>query len=420
MDYLQDIYTKWQSVDQDPKIEKLKELLKQLKNRKIILFTEFIDTADYLRENLKELYGDRAFVYSSRSGRRDREKIERNFNPNHLKREDTIDLLITTDALVEGINLHASNTVINYDIPWNPTKVLQRVGRVNRIGTKHDEIFIYNFFPASQIEENIGLEASALSKLQAFHHALGEDAKYLDPEVEEIDTHRLFSVINSTRFLEEEEEEETELKYLKLLRDIRDNNPKLYEKIKRLPKKARTARKGDKQALVTLFRRGKLLKVFISDSEETKELDFFEAVKLIECDSSEKKLNLDEEFYKLLRRNKEAFMKAFVEDTVRKKRSSKSQTYKFIAHLKALLNHPEISLGDREFLKLIMSKAQEGAFPEKTLLRKLNSQLVASRNSVHRKIELLRSGIPEEYLSTGTREVWDEEIEVILSVYLKL
>ena len=418
---LKKLYSQWQEVDQDPKLERLIELLEELKDRKVILFTEFIDTVEYLKENLKDLYGERLFVYSSRSGKRDREKIERNFNPNHPRREDKIDLLITTDALAEGINLHASNTVINYDIPWNPTKVLQRVGRVNRVGTKHESIYIYTFFPASQIEENIGLEASALSKLQAFHHALGEDAKYLDPEVEEIDTHRLFSVINSARFLSEDEEgeEETELKYLKLLRYIRDNDPELFNKIKRLPKKAKTGKLSDKKALITLFRKGALKKVFISDSEETREIDFFDAVKLIESEPDEKRLPPGEDFYDLLSRNKAGFMRVFIEDQVKKKRNPKSQTYKFITYLKALLNHQDLSNEEREFIKILLEKAHEGALPERTLLKRLNSELEKSGNSIRRKVELLRSEVPQEYLIPDSQNINEEEMEVILSVYLK-
>ena len=420
LEYLRELYSKWQEVDQDPKLGKLRELLLKLKGRKVILFTEFIDTAEYLKENLKDLYGDRLLVYSSKSGKRDREKIEKNFNPNHPRKEDTIDLLITTDALAEGINLHASNTVINYDIPWNPTKVLQRVGRVNRVGTKHESIYIYNFFPASQIEQNIGLEASALSKLQAFHHALGEDAKYLDPEVEEIDTHRLFSVINSARFLgEDEEEEETELKYLKLLRDIRDNKPELFNKIKRLPKKAKTGKSSDRKALITLFKKGSLKKVFVSDSEKTEEIDFFKAVKLIECHPNEKRLSPGEDFYDLLKRNKEEFMRVFIEDKVRRKRNPRSQAYQFITHLKALLNHPDIDDEDREFIKTILEKTQEGVFPEKTLLKKLNNKLSSFGNNIRKKVELLRSEIPQEYLVASSQTNTEEEMEVILSVYLK-
>ena len=84
------------------------------------------------------------------SNRDARDKIEENYDPNYIgEQSDEIQYLITTDVLAEGINLHRSNIIINYDLPWNPTRVLQRVGRVNRVGTKHKNIFVYNLLPNS-------------------------------------------------------------------------------------------------------------------------------------------------------------------------------------------------------------------------------------------------------------------------------
>ena len=110
--------------------------------------------------------------------------IHQNYDPKHSEKSDDVRILITTDVLAEGINLHRSNIIINYDLPWNPTRVLQRVGRVNRVGTKFDKIFIYNFFPTSTADSELGLEDSIKAKIQAFHETLGEDAKYLTEEEE--------------------------------------------------------------------------------------------------------------------------------------------------------------------------------------------------------------------------------------------
>ena len=114
------------------------------------------------------------------SNRDARDKIEANYDPNHTgEQSDEIQYLVTTDVLAEGINLHRSNIVINYDLPWNPTRVLQRVGRVNRVGTKHDKIFVYNFFPTEASKKHLKLEEIIIAKIQAFHNTLGEDAAYL-------------------------------------------------------------------------------------------------------------------------------------------------------------------------------------------------------------------------------------------------
>ena len=76
------------------------------------------------------------------------------FDPNSKIQEDKLKILIATDILSEGVNLHRANVTINYDIPWNSVKILQRVGRVNRIGSQND-IYIYNFFPTEKAEEEI-------------------------------------------------------------------------------------------------------------------------------------------------------------------------------------------------------------------------------------------------------------------------
>ncbi|MEO2068656.1 MAG: C-terminal helicase domain-containing protein, partial [Desulfurobacteriaceae bacterium] len=198
------------------------------KARKILIFTEYSETAEYLGRKLKETFGECVLVYSSKSKSSVRKEIIENFDPNAKVQKDDIKILITTDVLAEGINLHRSNVIVNYDIPWNPTRVLQRVGRINRVGTSFKEIYIYNFFPVGVAEKELGLEAAAIAKLQAFHQALGEDAKYLTEE-EEVNAHGLFKKMNR---LKEDEEEDSLLKYVKLLREIKEKEPELFEKIK--------------------------------------------------------------------------------------------------------------------------------------------------------------------------------------------
>ena len=141
--------------------------------------------------------------------------------------------------------------MINYDIPWNPTKLMQRVGRVNRVGSDFDEIYIYNFFPASKINDEIGLEEAAESKINAFIEMLGNDAKLLTDE--EIKAHDLFEKLNSKRtIIGDDEEEDTELQYLSFLREIRDNDKELFNKIKNIPKKA-DARTAIAEIIAILF-----------------------------------------------------------------------------------------------------------------------------------------------------------------------
>ena len=160
----------WAEVDSDPKLETFIDDLKtdkELKGKKIIIFTESKETGDYLFENLNIHFPNKVLFYSSgggvlSDGRKPvpvaRDLIKENYDPTHKVQNDELRILISTDILAEGINLHRSNIIINYDLPWNPTKVLQRVGRVNRVGTEHKNIYIFNFFPTDQSDTHIGLE----------------------------------------------------------------------------------------------------------------------------------------------------------------------------------------------------------------------------------------------------------------------
>ena len=262
---LQEIEGLWKDVNRDPKLNKFIEMLNKdpiLKKNKLIVFTESKETADYLGEKLNPKVQDMVLVFSSASSVNVRSTVIENFDPRARYMKDDYRILVSTEILSEGVNLHKANVVINYDIPWNPTRMMQRVGRINRVDTKFDKIYTYNFFPAGPINVNISLKEAAEAKIKAFIEMLGNDARLLTDE--EIKSHDLFTKLTSKKLLTgEDEEEESELKYLLFLRDIRDNNKELFERIKRLPKKARTAKKYNikSNSVITFFRKGKLRKI---------------------------------------------------------------------------------------------------------------------------------------------------------------
>ena len=165
-----------------------------------------------------------------------------NFDARMKHPKDDYRILVTTDVLAEGVNLHRSNTVVNYDIPWNPTKLMQRVGRVNRVDTKFLTINTFNFFPSTEGNDLIKLREAAESKIHAFIEMLGSDAPLLTGS-EEVKSHNLFAQMNSRATITGEDgPEESELEFLMEIRKVRDEQPELFERIKRLPKKARSGR----------------------------------------------------------------------------------------------------------------------------------------------------------------------------------
>ena len=169
----------WNRIKVDPKLVEFKRQLTTnpvMKGQKVIVFTESMETAEYLYDALQSIYKGRIVYYSGKSSAAAKVEIEDSFNPkNKGKNNDKYDLLITTDVLAEGINLHRANVLVNYDLPWNPTRIMQRVGRINRVGTEFDRIHVFNFFPTAQSEKQLPMEERILEKLQAFHDTLGED-----------------------------------------------------------------------------------------------------------------------------------------------------------------------------------------------------------------------------------------------------
>jgi superfamily II DNA/RNA helicase len=305
--------------------------------------------------------------------------------------------------------LHRSNVVINYDIPWNPVRMMQRVGRVNRVSRNppFDTIYTYNFFPAGPINKSISLKEAAESKIKAFIEMLGNDARLLTDE--EIKSHDLFMKLTSKHLITgENEKEDPELEYLAFLRDIRDNNKDLFEKIKKFPKKARTAKKSDEShnSVLTFFRKGKLRKIFECKGNSTEEIDFFKAAEILKSDKGTKKEKLGQDFYKFLEENKKEFNAVFFEG-------------KLIKIIKAVIKSKEFTDEDEDYLQTILALLKEGGVPKLTI-KKICKQVEKEINPL-KILAKIRTGIPQS-LFQGTYIKSSADMsgpkEVILSEYL--
>lgn len=441
---LQLIRDLWAGVDSDPKIETFIDNLKtnkELKDKKAIIFTESKETGDYLFENLNKHFPDEGLFYSSDGGLLSdgrivtsvaRDLIKENFDPTHKVKKDELRILISTDILAEGINLHRSNIIINYDLPWNPTKVLQRVGRVNRVGTEHKNIYVFNFFPTDQSDKQIGLEDNIKSKIQAFHDTLGEDARYLTEE-EIVSSHELFGDtlykrLTSKKTYEGEDDggERSELEYLKFVRDIRDNQPELFEKIKLLPKKARSARDIDVEAdrLITFFRKGKLKKFFISDSNKSRELPFFEAVELFKCEMDTARQKIPKQYYPMLDKNKAQFDLITSGDVMEAKvsgdRGGLSNERYVIMRLKAngFRKYQGFTDDDEEYIRLVLKAYEYGVIPKNTT-KGIKKKIEKEANPL-KVLAILKKNIPYNILGVERvgQPVVSSKREIILSEFL--
>lgn len=415
----------WSSVTTDPKLQtfcaELENNGKLLGNKKII-FTESRETAEYLEANLRPLYGQRVIAYSGLSAAKLKADIEDSFNPKYAHKEnDRYDVLITTDVLSEGINLHRSNALINYDLPWNPTRIMQRVGRINRVGTEHQQIYVFNFFPTAQSDKHMPLKDRILEKLQAFHDTLGEDYKYLSDE-EVVSSQKLFEDLTAN-LDGEEESTSPELAYLALIRQIRDNDKALFERIKRLPKKSRAGRYSDRvegSATITFIRKGALKDFFIT-GDDTRQISFIDAVKYLECQPDERRISVGHTYYGHYDANNSAFDDSLLQEEVIEvgKAPLHGNDLKVFNTLRAIQSDPTLTEDQEDVIRRLMRAYENGDIPQnvtKNVYKALKA--VEDLSSAYFTITNL---VPDQYLYERKDAVLHTEGEkqVILSCYLK-
>lgn len=192
---------------------------------KLVIFSEAKDTVAQLEKECMAL-GYRVLAVTAANRKVNEPIIRANFDANCPKDEqqDDYNIIITTEVLSEGINLHRANAIVNYDTPWNATKLIQRIGRVNRIGSTAKAVFVYNFFPSANGNTYIHLVQNAYAKLQSFHVMFGEDHAIFSTD-EEVFSYS--AVLNGVP--------DPEQVYLKELRDYKNANPLRYDEIKAAP-----------------------------------------------------------------------------------------------------------------------------------------------------------------------------------------
>lgn len=213
--------------DQDAKLATLKDLLSDdLKGQKVIVFTYYRDTARYL---YGELGGERGEVFRERAGeptiRRmdggsspaERASLIRAFAPASNNRPDLVgsggevDVLISTDVLSEGQNLQDCGVLVNYDLHWNPTRMVQRAGRIDRIGSKHPRLWVHNMFPEEGLERLLNLVESLSRKIETIDRTGFLDASVLGENVHPRNFNTLRRIMDEDGSVVEEQEQFAEL-----------------------------------------------------------------------------------------------------------------------------------------------------------------------------------------------------------------
>ena len=170
------------NIDQDPKISQLIDDLNELDregHNRAIVFTQYTDTMDFIRESLVSIHGETVATYSGRGGeifdresgtwvQVGKERVKREFAAD----DGQVDILVCTDSASEGLNLQECGALINYDLPWNPMRVEQRIGRIDRIGQRYDEVTILNYSYEDTVETDIYERLD--TRIGLFENVVGE------------------------------------------------------------------------------------------------------------------------------------------------------------------------------------------------------------------------------------------------------
>ncbi len=285
--------------EQDAKLQILKQRLSEepLRTGKRLIFTQYADTARYLYENLNP-GGERDDVDVIFSGDKSKARAVGRFapkaNPEYRFQpgDPELSTLVATDVLAEGLNMQDCDKIVNYDLHWNPVRLIQRFGRIDRIGSEYDEIHGFNFLPETGIEENLGLREILRHRINEIQQTIGEDAAILDPG-EKLNEEAMYAIYQKDEGelsgLEEDEEELVDLgDAVELFRQLREEDPEEFERIAALRDGIRSGKAAREDKLYVFCGAGNYRQMYLMDGNgETVIRDPRRILKTIRADRDE-------------------------------------------------------------------------------------------------------------------------------------
>ncbi len=265
------------SPEQDAKLQTLKRRLQEapLRDGKRLIFTQYADTARYLFENLNVNGVDKDIevIYS---GDKNKVRAVGRFapvaNPEYQLQsgESELNTLIATDVLAEGLNMQDCDKIINYDLHWNPVRLIQRFGRIDRIGSEHAKVYGFNFLPETGIEKHLGLRQKLHNRIQEIHNTIGEDSAILDgtEQLNEEAMYAIYEKQGGQLSLFEEDEEFLDLNEAEeIMRQLRKEDPAEYERIARLQDGIRSTKYSGQRGIYVFCQAGRYQQVFLVNEQ---------------------------------------------------------------------------------------------------------------------------------------------------------
>ncbi len=426
---LEELCSKWSMVSYDPKLEAFKKAInnsysenyignkidlfdKQKNNpnkhdkQKLVIFTEAVATAEELSRTIENLgytskVKRKVLTITSENRENDKDKIKENFDANSEVQKNDYDILITTDVLAEGVNLHRANTILNYDTPWNATRLMQRIGRVNRIGSKESNVYVYNFMPTAESESLISLVNIAHAKLQSFHTMFGEDNPVLtgDEEVHSFGRAPTEKELNELLDGEESEQE----KYIAELRELKTSNPKEYERILKLKLPLISSSQNiSKKSLVFVKSKNSFGDIFLitESAKDTQKIGHNDAIKILD--------SLKNETAKYININ---FIEAIKAQAIKLYREDKQ----------AIVLSKQLSKAENEAIDLCVTISRHVNISDfsKNLLTKYRSDIRKGDRTKAKRIIKLNQAIEKE-ISNSSTELFNTDINELIKNFLTI
>ena len=237
----------------DKKLEAFNKLISELHKedpkRKILVFSFFGDTVNYLKEAIqdKSVFTSENSAFVSGKDRTNALNSADRFAPvardgqEEVEKSGELTYLFSTDVLAEGQNLQDCGLLINYDLHWNPVRMIQRNGRINRLGSSHSEIEVKNIVPHKELEQFLGLVSKLQDKISLIQATIGSDSSVLGEEINPIDYKGIYdqdSSLATEEYLKLEQEADvfTDDKYIADLKDFYEkSSDKILSNIDKIP-----------------------------------------------------------------------------------------------------------------------------------------------------------------------------------------
>jgi len=385
--------------------------------RKIVVFSEYLDTVKYLEPILKSEFGDRLLVVEGDLSKHKISSINRNFDASFIEQEDEFDILLSSDKISEGFNLNRAGMVVNYDIPWNPVRVIQRLGRINRISKKvFEELYIVNFFPTEKGSELVKSREIASNKMFLIHNILGEDAKIFDID-EEPTPSGLYE-----KFQQNPDKLEKESFYTRALNEyekIKKENPELIKTLKNYPPRIKVAKKYSENELLVFLKKGRLYVYSVKYGEDGKDqissTTFEDVFEKITCERVEKSLIFSDRAWENYEKVKN--FKEYRVGTV----NEQSLETKALNNLNYFINTSQLEeiMPYKDFLRVLKEDITDyGTLPDYTLRRIANMESGDDKkiNKTIKEIKDIKKELSDNYLQKEKERQKELVKEIIIAI----